>query len=174
MSERDSICASEEKLGRRPHNYRHGESKTKLHGVWTSMLARCLNKNVKAYKNYGGRGISVCEEWMLYETFRDWAMANGYDGRLHIDRIDNNGNYRPDNCRFVDRFKNGSNKRNNRLIEAFGERKTLSQWTRDARCMVKRQALQFRLATGWEAESAITTPAVLGANTRPISRSANQ
>lgn len=93
-------------------SYKHGESRTRLYGIWLHMNDRCRNKNNTAYSHYGGRGISVCEEWSnSYETFRDWALANGYDDSLSIDRIDPNGNYTPGNCRWATKSQQSSNRR---------------------------------------------------------------
>lgn len=95
----------------------HGKLKTRLHGIWTGMKARCYNPNRETYKNYGGRGITVCDEWKnSFQAFYDWAMANGYDpnakrGECTLDRIDNNGNYEPSNCRWVTMKEQNSNKR---------------------------------------------------------------
>ncbi len=136
----------------------HGESRTKLHGVWGCMLNRCRDENSKPYKNYGGRGIKVCQEWLDFPTFRKWALANGYKEGLEIDRRDNDGNYEPGNCRWVTTKENCNNKRTNVLVHAFGEIKTLSQWSEDRRCVVAEGNLRDRIRRwGWDAEAAITT-----------------
>lgn len=94
----------------------HGESKTRLYGIWGNMKKRCLNPNNNPdYKNYGGRGISVCPEWLEYTNFRNWALNNGYKDNLQIDRTNNNGNYDPSNCMFVTCEINNQNKRNTRF-----------------------------------------------------------
>ena len=92
-------------------NYKHGGKGTKLYNVWVAMKTRCLNPNHKQYKDWGGRGIKVCTEWLEFIPFRDWAIQNGYKEDLEIDRINNNGNYEPDNCRFVTSKENMRNKR---------------------------------------------------------------
>lgn len=95
---------------------KHGLKKHPLCDVWFNIKARCYDPKNIGYHNYGGRGITVCEEWMNnMESFVKWGMANGYQKGLDIDRRDNNGNYEPGNCRFVTRKVNCNNKRNNRL-----------------------------------------------------------
>ena len=85
--------------------------KSKIYGVWCGMRRRCTDPNSKSYRDYGGRGISFCDEWLDYQTFHDWAVTNGYGPGLEIDRINNDGNYHPDNCRFVTKAENCKNKR---------------------------------------------------------------
>lgn len=89
----------------------HGMSKSRLYITWRNMLVRCYCIKDKRYKQYGGRGIKVCEEWRTsFEAFRDWALTNGYRDDLTIDRKDNNGNYEPSNCRFITRAANNANR----------------------------------------------------------------
>lgn len=80
---------------------KHGGHNTRLYTAWNNMLSRCVYKNAKNNKDYGGRGISVCEEWLEFENFRDWAMANGYTDNLTIERKNVDGNYEPGNCTWV-------------------------------------------------------------------------
>lgn len=95
--------------------YSHGETGTRLFGIWQGIKKRCFNINSDDYKNYGGRGITVCQEWLEYIPFRDWALANGYKKKLLIDRINNNGNYEPQNCRWTNHIENNRNSRNTKL-----------------------------------------------------------
>lgn len=84
----------------------HGQSRTKLYKVWTSMKQRCQNENEQFYYRYGGRGIKVCDEWQKFEPFYKWAIHNGYKEDLTIDRIDNDGNYEPSNCQWLTSSEN--------------------------------------------------------------------
>lgn len=99
--------------------YFHGEAakNTRLHRTWCSMKRRCYNPNAAYYNLYGGRGIKVCNEWQEYLNFKEWALNNGYTDNLTIDRIDSNGNYEPDNCRWVDWKVQQNNRRNNKYFE---------------------------------------------------------
>lgn len=136
---------------------RHGMSKTRLYAAWHAMKVRCFNKNCAAYLNYGGRGITVCESWLKFEPFMEWSMANGYSDNLEIDRIDNNGHYEPSNCRWTTTTINSNNRRNNIVLIAFGERKTMGHWSRDPRCLVTYDVLAGRIRHGWHPEKAMTT-----------------
>ena len=107
---------------------KHGKYNTRLHSTWSNMKARCNNPNNKRYACYGARGIKVCEEWSnSFEAFYDWAMANGYEDTLTIDRIDNDKGYSPDNCRWATFLEQQRNKRDTVHIEIDGKTLTLSQ-----------------------------------------------
>ena len=130
-----------------------------LYHLWRDIRRRCDAPSNKSYRHYGGRGIVVCEEWVKYPAFREWALNNGYRAGRQIDRIDVNGHYSPENCRWVTNLRNQNNKRNNTYVKAFGETKTLADWGRDERCVISYSALGQRLKiTGWDPETAITTP----------------
>jgi hypothetical protein len=97
-------------------SYKHGGKGTRIYKTWKKMKERCYNQNEIGYKNWGGRGISICDEWRYdFVKFRDWALANGYRDDLQIDRRDNDGNYEPSNCRFVTQAENKRNRSCNKL-----------------------------------------------------------
>lgn len=150
-------CLQKEVAARRcREGVKHGKIMTRVYKTWAHMKARCLNENDGSYKNYGGRGIGVCEEWLEFEPFNEWAMANGYSPRLTIERIDNDGNYEPENCKWADRLTQANNKRNNRVIAFKGEQKTLAEWSRTLG--IKYNTLNTRLSCGWSVERALGTP----------------
>lgn len=137
----------------------HGKSSTHLYWIWSAMIQRCTNPKCRAYVNYGNRGIKVCQEWMSSEVFMRWAETNGYKRGLQLDRKNNNGDYRPDNCEFVTRTENLSHTRHNVFATAFGETKTLRQWSRDERCKCGYRRLVKRIQVfQWDHEQAIVKP----------------
>lgn len=138
-----------------PTTKTHGMSNTKLYKVWASMKERCSRKKHKQFKNYGGRGIIVCDEWLKFEPFCQWALKNGYSVGLWIDRIDNDGNYSPENCRFVSINEQAVNKRTNRYLIVNGEKKSVSEWAR--KLNIKPRVIYERLNRGFSNAEALTT-----------------
>lgn len=113
------------------HNGTHHKSKTRLFNIWQSMRQRCNDANCQNYKNYGAKGIRVCKEWQKkFESFENWSITNGYTDKLTIDRINPNGNYCPENCRWVDMKTQQQNRNNNHLITINEETKCLAEWCR--------------------------------------------
>lgn len=141
-------------------NIKHGgataENKERLYSIWKGMISRCRKDD-----RYAGRGVAVCDEWKEYSKFRDWAYSSGYDaaapfGECTIDRINNDGDYEPNNCRWVSLEAQANNTRKNRHIVYNGETKTISEWARTIG--ISADALWYRLKNGWSIEDAITIP----------------
>lgn len=142
----------------------------RLGNIYNHMKRRCYNPKFPQYKDYGGRGITVCEEWLSPErvhlslnsnpskgflAFKDWALTHGYSANLTIDRIDNNKGYSPENCHWVSRKVQNRNKRNTVFLTAFGKTQSLGQWAEETGLTVK--AIEQRLKkSGFEAEKALT------------------
>ena len=100
----------------------------KLYNLWATMKSRCENPNRKKYQSYGARGICVCDEWHDAKNFCEWALANGYKDGLQLDRINNDGNYEPSNCRWVTPKENSRNRRNTQYLTINGETKSVAEW----------------------------------------------
>lgn len=149
------------KLGNKDHvNFKHGDSylNSGLYNVWRHMKKRCYNPNFSKYKYYGGRGISVCDEWKRsYLSFKTWALSNGYDKALELDRKENDGNYCPDNCRFVTKLVNMNNRSSNVYLEAFGIRKRPNDWAKILNVSAK-NILQRKNLLKWDDERILLIP----------------
>lgn len=133
--------------------YKHGGTGTKLYEVWCSMRARCNRKTDKRYDHYGGRGISVCEEWSDFVAFRNWALKNGYQEGLTIDRIDNDGPYSPENCRWTTKKVQNNNQSTTTIIKVGDVEKPLHIWADFIG--IPPEALRRRLYDGWNVERAL-------------------
>lgn len=139
-------------------NKKHGDAnKTRLYRIWLRMKQRCSNSNVKEFHYYGGRGITVCEEWMNdFKTFREWAEKSGYNDELTLDRIDVNRGYEPSNCRWATKEQQANNMRTSRLITYDGKTDTISNWSKEVG--ISSSAIRRRLQLGWSIEEALTKP----------------
>lgn len=128
-------CATKEWMHSGKLNRKHGLYEDRAYWVWAKVKARCYNPNCREYKNYGGRGIKMCDEWLDPKSFVEWAYANGYDkdapkGQCTLDRIDVNKDYEPSNCRFVTNAEQQNNRRDCRKFEYNGEIHTMAEWAR--------------------------------------------
>lgn len=112
------------------NNRKHNKSYSRIYHIWVNMIQRCTNINNKSFKDYGGRGITVCKEWKEFQNFDKWALNNGYSDNLTIDRIDVNENYEPSNCRWVTVKEQANNKRNNHIVTFFRETHSITEWSR--------------------------------------------
>ncbi|MDZ5472685.1 hypothetical protein SM124_13180 [Bacillus sp. 31A1R] len=143
-----------DQTGDKNHMFSHGEGSTKkrtrLYVIWMGMRQRCFNVNAKDYKNYGARGITVCPEWSQYTVFKEWALANGYEEHLTLDREDVNGSYCPENCRWTTVKNQGNNTRVNHKVTIQGETKTISEWA--ALTGIGPKTLRHRIVSGWKEE----------------------
>lgn len=153
-------CYAREATAERNHT--HGHTKRpkgkrripRIYNIWEGMKQRCGNPNVERYPHYGGRGIKVCQEWAdSFEAFYSWAMSHGYDDTKEIDRIDNDGDYTPDNCRWVPHESQQNNKGNTVKITCFGQTRTLSEWA--SITGIRRGTIWQRLKRGKSPEEAL-------------------
>lgn len=153
MCRRCSVSVSKTSHGAAPYGNTSPEYNT-----WVHMIQRCHNSNNKDYKNYGGRGIVVCDMWR--ESFEAFLLMIGKRPTLKhtIERIDSNGNYEPGNVKWATRFEQNQNTRSNVKLTIEGETKTVSEWSRDARCSVSMFTIYKRLDRGWDPVKAVTTP----------------
>lgn len=145
---------SRKKHGESP---KHGKNATRLYEIWTGMKNRCSNPNNHSYNFYGGRGIKVCEQWNEYLNFKTWAIENGYSDNLSLDRIDVNGNYCPENCRWATIKEQMRNTRANHKIKFNGKEKTMAEWAEEIG--MNYHTLKHRINKyGFSVEEALTIP----------------
>lgn len=141
---------------------KYSSKNNRIYTIWRNMRQRCTNESKPDYHRYGGRGISICEEWSDFEAFQKWSYANGYKDTLSIDRIDNNGNYTPDNCRWSDLYTQANNKRNNRKYLYEGKNYTANELGRMFN--IKPSTFIRRMKLGWSIEEALSIPVKVGNN----------
>lgn len=135
----------------------HNMSGSRIYQIWNGMKERCYNSKADCYKNYGGRGVGVCKEWMNFEGFYEWAMRNGYDDNLTIDRIDSDRDYEPENCRWADKKLQANNTRRNHRLTYKGVTRTMAEWAEIIG--IKYTTLRGRINTyKWSVEKALETP----------------
>ena len=147
-------CLQKELLSKRQTT--HNQTNTRLYRIWNNLKDRCFNKNCKDFCNYGERGISVCENWIhSFESFRDWAINNGYNDILQIDRIDNDKGYNPENCRWTTIKQQARNRRTNRTYEYNGKQLCLIELAEI--CGLSKDALRYRLNAGYSLKDAMFT-----------------
>lgn len=139
---------------------KHGLSKHALYKVWGSMKQRCYNKNNESYLDYGARGIRVCNEWKDdFIEFYNWAIKNGWNDKLTIERKNFNKNYTPSNCLFIPLIEQPNNTRNNVFIKMNGERLNISQWAK--KLNISKYILYDRRRLGWDDIKILTTPQLI-------------
>lgn len=135
------------------HRY---SNKERLYTIWARMRQRCRNPRYNRASSYYKKGVTVCEEWTDYLAFREWAYSNGYRDGLSIDRIDNDGNYCPENCRWATSKEQANNRSSNHRVAFNEEILTIREWA--ARLGIAESTLSSRLSRGWDVERALTTP----------------
>lgn len=149
-------CYKKELDHKRFLKHGYAENPDKLYQKWLSMRDRCFNPKATSYKNYGARGIRVCTEWDNYINFREWAFANGYEDGLTIDRIDVDGDYDPNNCRFTTMKEQNNNRRTTNFHTYNGKTQSEMKWAEEYG--ISYGALKTRLKYGWSFEDALNTP----------------
>lgn len=137
------------------HGHTEGGVRTREYNSWAGMLSRCYDPNSKIFHRYGGRGVRVCGDWLRFENFvRDMGKR---PPKMSLDRIDVNGDYTPENCRWASHTEQQNNRRDNIFLEAFGKKLTLAQWEREVG--INHQTLYLRVVKNkWEPEKALSTP----------------
>ncbi len=132
-------------------------SKTRIYNIWKGIKARCYNPKNTAFKRYGEKGITVCDEWLnSSKAFYEWAIQNGYQDNLSIERKNSKGNYEPGNCKWADAYEQNNNVSKNKPLTFRGKTMNLCQWARELG--MNKNTLNKRLRSGWTIEEAFTKP----------------
>lgn len=139
------------------HNRTHQMSKTRIYRTWAGMIQRCTNPNHKSYKDYGEKGITVCNEWLDFENFRDWALQNGYSDNLTLERKNNDLSYCPENCCWITKGEQAKNKSDNLKIKYNNKTKTLAEWCRELGLNYKTTYMRI-CGYDWSIKDAFETP----------------
>lgn len=148
-------CKTKEMIGNATRV--HGHSKTRVWAIYSGMKARCYNENFPKYKDYGARGICICDEWLNdFMAFYNWSITHGYSDDLSIDRINVNGNYEPTNCRWATLEEQSYNKRNTLRLEFNGEEHSIKEWSEITG--LSTDAIRSRLQRNWSIEKTLSTP----------------
>lgn len=138
---------------------RHGMSRTNIYREWRSMISRCFNRNCTGYDGYGGRGITVFNQWKeSFEAYYDYVSKLSHFGEsgYSLNRIDNDGNYEPGNVEWADRLAQANNKRNNHLLTYNGQTRTIAEWSRERG--MSYSSIMHRIERGWSVKDALETP----------------
>ena len=137
--------------------YKHGASRTRLYRIWYGIIRRTEDSSRKEFKDYGALGIRMCPEWRnSFETFQCWAMSNGYNDELSIDRIDANGDYEPSNCRWATKTEQECNKRTTKMITVEGVSRSPAEWSQISG--IPAYQIRRRIARGWDGKRAVFEP----------------
>jgi hypothetical protein len=140
-------------------NMIHGLTHHPLYGIFCNIITRCYNPNIKGYHRYGGRGIKICPEWRSdFKSFYNWAIDNGWEEDLQIDRRDNNGDYTPENCRWVSRSIQANNRRDNIKYLYLDNLLTIPEIIREYKFKIKYATVRGRLELGWDLVRALNEP----------------
>lgn len=151
-------CLLKKELDKNSYNYKRrcvsqNMSQSRIYMIWQDMKRRCYNPNRKNYKHYGGKGIIVCNEWLNFNNFYNWAKEHGYNEKMTIERKDNNKNYCPDNCTWIPRNKQSENLTKNHYLTINNETHPLNTWAKMLN--IPNSTIRERLKRGWTVEEAL-------------------
>lgn len=150
-----SSCGCYQQECRGKQRISHGMTESKLYTIHRNMLSRCLNPKNNMYYRYGGRGITVCDNWLRFEGFRDWAIASGYEEGLSIERVDIDAGYCPENCRWISKREQYLNRSDSHRITAFGKTQTIAEWAEETG--IKYDTIERRINSyEWDPERAVS------------------